>query len=106
VIGKVNAPFDNQGIATMGVKIFKISGERQALEFTCDSPAHGDEMRTAWFDCGSYSGNLCLANATGWTELHENTGAWFCPQCVHRVPMNVWSRERADVDARLPNSSG
>ena len=102
MIGWVNAPFNNQGIATMGIKIFKISGERQALEFACDSPAHGDEIRIAWFDCGSYSGNLCLANAAGWTELHENAGGWICPQCVRP---NVWSRERANVYSRSLNSS-
>ena len=85
----------------MGFRTFKISGERQALEFTCDSPAHGDEIRTAWFDCGSHSGNLSLANAAGWTELHESTDAWICPQCA---PQNVWSREHAGIDARLLKS--
>jgi hypothetical protein len=87
----------------MGVRIFKISGERQALEFACDSLAHDNEIRTAWFDCGSYAGNLSLANAAGWTELHGSTDAWICPQCA---PPNVWSRQHADIDARFIRSNG
>ena len=52
----------------MGVKVLKIGAKREALALVCDCPAHVDGARTAWFDCGSQSGNVSLAKAAGWTE--------------------------------------
>ena len=92
----------------MGLKIFKIGGEREALELKCDSSKHRDEAPTVWFDCGSHTGNLALAMTSGWRERRNAKGAWLCPQCVHRnakkhggsknVPTNVVSRHK-DLDA-------
>ena len=82
----------------MGLK-FKIVGERQALVLVCDSSAHGDGVRTAWFDCGSHSGSLSLAKAAGWIERRGITGVWLCPQCAHervqKAPINQSSKPRA-----------
>jgi hypothetical protein len=61
----------------MGLKVFQIVGGREALEVECDDPAHGDEIRTAWFDCGPHSDNLTLAIAAGWGERRNNrTSVW------------------------------
>ena len=68
----------------MGLKIFKIGDEREALELKCDSPKHRDEAPAAWFDCGSQTANLALAMTSGWSERHNANGAWLCPQCVQR----------------------
>jgi hypothetical protein len=68
----------------MGLKIFKIGDEREALELKCDSLAHGDEAPTVWLDCGSHAGNLELATTCGWRERRNANGAWLCPQCVQR----------------------
>ena len=57
----------------MGLKVLQIVGDREALAVECDDPAHGDEIRTAWFDCGSHSDNLTLAIVAGWGE-RRNTG--------------------------------
>jgi hypothetical protein len=67
----------------MGMETFKIGAEREALQLACDSVAHRDEkVRTAWFACGSYSGNLALATAAGWIARRNGIGAWLCPQCA------------------------
>jgi hypothetical protein len=67
----------------MGLKVFQIVAGRESLEVKCDDPAHGDEIRTAWFDCGSHSDNLTLAIAAGWGERRNNrTSIWLCPSCV------------------------
>ena len=67
----------------MGVETFKVGAEREALQFACDSVAHHDEkVRTAWFDCGSYSVNLGVATAAGWIARTNGIGVWLCPQCV------------------------
>jgi hypothetical protein len=64
----------------MGLKLLQIVGHREALAVECDDPAHGDEIRTAWFDCGSHSDNLTLAIAAGWGERRNNrTSIWLCP---------------------------
>jgi len=68
----------------MGLKIFRIRDERDALELKCDSPTHSDETPKGWFDCGSHTGNLALAMASGWRERRDAKGTWFCPQCVQR----------------------
>jgi hypothetical protein len=69
----------------MGLKIFKIVGDRDALEVECDDPVHGDGIRTAWFDCGPHSDNLTLAIAAGWGERRNSrTSIWLCPLCVRR----------------------
>jgi hypothetical protein len=67
----------------MGLKVLQIVGDREALAVECDDPAHGDEIRTAWFDCGSHSDNLTLAIVAGWGERRNNrTSIWLCPSCV------------------------
>ena len=67
----------------MGLKVLQIVGDREALAVECDDPAHGDEIRTAWFDCGSHSDNLTLAIAAGWGERrNKRTSVWLCPSCV------------------------
>jgi hypothetical protein len=67
----------------MGLKVFQIVGGREALEVECDDPAHGDEIRRAWFDCGPHSDNLTLAIAAGWGERRNSgTSVWLCPSCV------------------------
>ena len=64
----------------MGLKVLQIVGDREALAVECDDPAHGDEIRTAWFDCGSHSDNLTLAIVAGWGERRNNrTSIWLCP---------------------------
>jgi hypothetical protein len=65
----------------MGLKVSQ--GERKALEVGCDDPAHGGDVRTAWFDCGSLSNNVALAMAAGWNEY--GGGDWLCPACAHRT---------------------
>lgn len=84
---------------TMGLKVFKIGSERQALALECDCPAHGYGVRTAWFDCGSHSGSLCLAKAVGWIEGRDGPGLWLCPQCaderVQKALINKSSKPRA-----------
>jgi hypothetical protein len=90
----------------MGLKIFKISDERAALELKCDSAAHDDEAPTVWLDCGSHAGNLELAMTCGWRERRGAKRAWFCPECVQRnkrggsknAPKKVVSAHR-DLDA-------
>ena len=48
-----------------------------------DTVAHGERCaRKASFACGSYTGSLQLALASGWTE---RKGAWLCPRCADRV---------------------
>ena len=70
----------------MGIEKFKIGAEREALQFACDSAAHSDEkVPIAWFDCGSYSDNVELAEAAGWTTRRNGLSAWFCPQCVRII---------------------
>ena len=66
----------------MGLKVFKITGERQAVVLVCDCSAHGDCVRTAWFDCSSRSGSLFLAKAVGWIERQGAPGVWLCPRCA------------------------
>lgn len=67
----------------MGIETFRIGAEREALQLACDSAAHSDEkVRIAWFDCGSYSGNLELAKAAGWIARRNGLSAWLCPQCM------------------------
>src|SRR5438309_11751071 len=64
----------------MGLKILQIGGEREALEVECNDPAHSDEIRTAWFDCGSHSDNQSLAIAAGWAQRRNHrTSVWLCP---------------------------
>ena len=60
----------------MGLKIFKIGDEREALELKCDSSKHRDKAPVVWFDCGSHTGNLALATASGWRERRNANGAW------------------------------
>ena len=83
----------------MGLKIFKIGGEREALELKCDSSKHRDEAPTVWFDCGSHTGNLALAMTSGWRERRNANGAWLCPQCVQT---NAKKRGGNKIDVR-PN---
>lgn len=86
----------------MGLKVFKIVGERQALELVCDSSAHGDGVRTAWFDCGSGSGSLSLARAAGWIEGRDGPGVWLCPQCAHgRDQKTVINKSRSKPSAPM-----
>ena len=79
----------------MGLKLFKIGDEREALELKCDSPTHSNETPTGWFDCGSHSGNLALAMTSGWRERRKANGAWLCPQCVQRNAKKRRGRENA-----------
>ena len=98
----------------MGLKIFKIRDERDALELKCDSPTHNDETPTGWFDCGSHTGNLALAMTSGWRERRNAKGTWFCPQCAQRnakkrrgsknVPKKAASADR-DLDAAKPSAT-
>ena len=67
----------------MGLEVFKLVGEREALALVCDCSAHGDGVRTAWFDCGSHSSSLGLAKAAGWIQGRDGPGVWLCPQCAH-----------------------
>lgn len=69
----------------MGLKLWDIGVEREALEVECDSGAHGDKVRRAWFECGSHSNNLWLAMVAGWTERRNAKGAWLCPQTPERL---------------------
>jgi hypothetical protein len=79
----------------MGLRFFQIEGEREALEIECDDPAHGDQVRTAWLDCGSRSNSLTLAIAAGWAErMSDRTTVWLCPSCVRR---NAKKRTRKGV---------
>jgi hypothetical protein len=81
----VTAAVRMEKCATMGLKVFKVGGEREALGIECDDPVHGDEERMAWFDCGSHSNNLTVAIAAGWLERRgDRTSVWFCPPCAHR----------------------
>lgn len=66
----------------MGLTVFKITGEREAVALECDRSAHGDCVRTAWFDCSSRSGSLFLAKAVGWIERQGAPGVWLCPRCA------------------------
>ena len=82
----------------MGLKLWDIGVEREALEVECDSGAHGDKVRRAWFECGSHSNNLWLAMVAGWTERRNAKGAWLWPQCTHRnVRERQGSPERLDL---------
>jgi hypothetical protein len=83
----------------MGVKILKIGAKREALALVCDCPAHGDGARIAWFDCGSPSGNVCLAKAAGWTEGYGGPDAWLCPQCVHGSGQKQKTRRKGSVES-------
>jgi hypothetical protein len=77
----------------MGLKVFQIVQGRDTLEVECDDPAHGDEIKTAWFDCGSHSDNLTLAIAAGWGERRNNrTSVWLCPSCVAALEAEATAR--------------
>jgi hypothetical protein len=104
LINRENAVRGKFGMATLGLNIFKIGAEREAAALSCDCPAHGGSARTAWFDSGSQSGNLCLAKAAGWTEGRSGRGAWICPQCAERTLQNKMGDEGAprNVLATLP----
>ena len=65
----------------MGLKVLQSSRERKALEFECDTRAHGNEVPKTQFDCGSLSNNVALAMATGWDKQR---GRWLCPSCARR----------------------
>ena len=65
----------------MGCKVFAIGDAREALELLCDCPSHEGEGR-AWFDCGTYEGNLTLGLAAGWRK-RRNDG-WACPRCTRK----------------------
>ena len=80
----------------MGLKIFKIGDEREALELKCDSSKHRDEAPTVWFDCGSHTGNLALAMTSGWRERRNANGAWLCPRCVQTDAKKVETRSTYD----------
>ena len=82
----------------MGLKLWDIGVEREALEVECDSGAHGDKVRRAWFECGSHLNNLWLAMVAGWTERRNAKGAWLCPQCTHR---NARKRQGERLDLRV-----
>jgi hypothetical protein len=66
----------------MGFKVFAIGDAREALELSCDCPSHEGEGR-AWFDCGTYEGNLTLGLAAGWRK-RRNDG-WACPRCTRKI---------------------
>jgi hypothetical protein len=84
LINHWNVVHSEFGKTTVGLKILNISAEREAAALSCDCQAHGGSPRTAWFDCGSRFGNLCLAKAAGWAE--GRSGVWICPQCAQRNP--------------------
>ena len=79
----------------MGLDVFKLVGEREALVLVCDCSAHGGGVRTAWFDCGSHSSSLCLAKAVGWIERRDGPGVWLCPQCAHGRVQKALINKRA-----------
>ena len=83
-------------MTTVGLKILKIGAEREAATLSCDCQAHGASPRAAWFDCGSHSGNLCLAKAAGWTE--GRSGAWICPQCTQRIAPKQNGRRKSTLE--------
>jgi hypothetical protein len=85
-------------MVTMGVKILQIGAKREALALVCDCPTHGDGARTAWFDCGSQSGNVSLAKAAGWTEGYGGPDAWLCPQCVQGNAQMQKARRKSGVE--------
>jgi len=83
----------------MGVKILKIGAKREALAFVCDCPTHVGGARTAWFDCGSQSGNVSLAKAAGWIEGYEGPDAWLCPQCAQWGAQKQKTRRKGSVES-------
>jgi hypothetical protein len=83
----------------MGVKILKIGAKREALALVCDCSTHVDGARTAWFDCGSQSGNVSLAKAAGWTEGYGGPDAWLCPKCVQGSAQKQKTRRKGSVES-------
>jgi hypothetical protein len=74
----------------MGLRIFHIGLEREALELECDDPAHATVFRRAWFECGCISDSLSLAITAGWFERRtDRTSAWLCPRCVLKNADNL-----------------
>jgi hypothetical protein len=84
----------------MGVKVFKVVGERQAVALVCDCSTHGYGVRTAWFDCGSHSGSLSLAKAVGWIEGRGGPGVWLCPHCADGRDQKGGHRQKAAGEPR------
>jgi hypothetical protein len=71
----------------MGLKTFTIGVAREAFELICDGQSHGNNVSTAWIDCGSLSGNSSLATTIGWNEVGRNgTSKWLCPRCSSVKP--------------------
>jgi hypothetical protein len=86
----------------MGLKVFKITGERQAVALVCDRLANCGGARTAWFDGGSHSGSLSLAKAVGWIESRGGPGVWLCPHCAHgRDQKAVTTKSRSKPHAPM-----
>jgi hypothetical protein len=75
----------------MGCKVLAIGDVREALEISCDCPSHRGEDRSAWFDCGTYEGNLTLALAAGWKRRRNNKDAWLCTQCARKIERKLRS---------------
>jgi hypothetical protein len=84
----------------MGAELFKTNAKREALAFVCDSPTHADGARTAWFDCGSRSGNVSLAKAAGWTEGFGIPDTWLCPQCMRENARKQKARRKGGIEFR------
>jgi len=89
---------DERGTVSMAVKILKIGAKREALALVCDCPAHVDGARTAWFDCGSQSGNISVAKAAGWIEGY-GPAAWLCPQCAQGSAQKQKTRRKGSVES-------
>jgi hypothetical protein len=83
----------------MGCKVFAIGGAREALELSCDCPSHREGAGRAWFDCGTYEGNLMLALAAGWKKRRKDKDAWACPQCARKIEGKT--RSRVNMQTRI-----
>jgi hypothetical protein len=77
----------------MGLKTFTIGVAREAFELICDGQWHGNNVSTAWIDCGSLSGNSSLATTIGWNEVGRRDKQMAMPAMLQREARQAKPRE-------------